>query len=399
MLFELIDSKKICDSCYVGGSIIPFAEATDLTHSWDYSGLFGDKQYELAKLYAKTKNIEDAVSQDSREHYLLYKDKVRAYLKSFRTAKISLDENCFFDLVPPLFLKELFMVRSIMLNEIFERHEKPKDYDFLYDLNKLIYEIAEKDVKVDFSKLLDTKNVKGNLNLYKNPEKFKKRTKYNMFGTITGRLSTEQDSFPILTLSKDLRSLIQPTNDFLLEMDFNAFEPRILIALNKKEQPKDDLHDWNRDNIFLGLDRDSAKKKFIAWLYDSKDRVPLTDSQRKKLDTIYNKLGIKEKYYSNNLITNHFGRKLKSDEEHSINYIVQSTAADIFLRQAIKVNKLLQGRKSFIKFLIHDSIVIDVCKEDVQILKDVFDAFSTTDLGKIMIKKRLGKNFGDMKKI
>jgi hypothetical protein len=395
MLFELIDSKKICDSCFVGGQIVPFAEATDLSHTWDYSSLLSDKQYDLAKLYAGVKNIEDAVSNESREHYLLYKNKVRAYLKSFKTAQVSLDNNCFFDLVPPYFLRELFMVRSIMLNEIFEKYEKPSNYDFLYDLNKMIYEIGEKEVKIDLSKLLETANVSA----YKNVDKIKKKVKYNMYGAITGRLTTEHDSFPILTLSKNLRGIIQPTNDFLLELDFNAFEPRILIALNGKEQPKEDLHDWNKDNIFLGMSRDDSKKKFLAWLYDSKGSVKLTDSQRRKVNSLYNKDQIKKKYYDGNLVKNHFGREVRADEDHALNYIVQSTAADIFLRQAIKVNKMLEGKKSFIKFLIHDSIILDVLKEDTGMLAEIFNSFSDTDLGKLMIKKKLGKNFADMRKI
>ena len=140
-----------------------------LFRSWDYSPLFADKRCELAKLYVKTNNIEDAVSHDSREHYLIYKTKVKAYLKSFRTAQVSLDENCFFDLVPPYFLRELFMFRSILLSEIFETHAKPENYDFLYDLNKMIYEIAEREVKLNFSKILET----GNVNLYRNLDKIK----------------------------------------------------------------------------------------------------------------------------------------------------------------------------------------------------------------------------------
>jgi len=306
-----------------------------------------------------------------------------------------LDNNCFFDLVPPYFLRELFMVRSMMLNEIFEKYEKPDNYDFLYDLNKMIYEIAERDVKIDLSKLLETANISA----YKNIDKIKKKVKYNMFGAITGRLSTEHDSFPILTLSKNLRGVIQPTNDFLLELDFNAFEPRILIALNGKEQPKEDLHDWNRDNIFLGMSREDSKKKFLAWLYDSKGTVKLIDSQKRKLNSLYNKEQIKKMYYDENLVKNYFGREVKSDEDHCLNYIVQSTAADVFLRQAIKINKLLEGKNSFIKFLIHDSIVLDVSKEDIGMLTDIFNTFSDTDLGKIMIKKKLGKNFADMRKI
>ena len=99
------------------------------------------------------------------------------------------------------------------------------------------------------------------------------------------------------------------------------------------------------------------------------------------------------------MVKNYFGREVKSDEDHCLNYIVQSTAADVFLRQAIKINKLLEGKNSFIKFLIHDSIVLDVSKEDIGMLTDIFNTFSDTDLGKIMIKKKLGKNFADMRKI
>lgn len=395
MLFELIDSKKICDSCYIDGKVIPFDQATDLSHTWDYSPLFGDKIYELAKLYVKSKNIEDAVSNESREHYLIYKERVKAYLKSFRTAHVSLDDNCFFDLVPPYFLKELFMFRSILMSEIFETYKRPDNYEFLYDLNKMLHGISDRDIKINISKVLET----GNVSLYKNLDKIKKKTKYNMFGTITGRLSTEQDSFPILTLSKNLRQMVEPTNDFLLEMDFNAFEPRILIALNGNKQPTEDLHDWNMNNIFIGSSRDDSKKKFLAWLYDSKGVIKLTDSQKKKVNALYNKEEIKRKYYDNGLVKNYFGREVKADQDHSLNYIVQSTAADVFLRQAIKINNLLEGKKSFVKFLIHDSIVLDVSKEDVSMLKDLFDTFSTTNFGKLMVKKKIGKNFGDMKKI
>ena len=77
MLFEPIDSKKICDSCFADGKVVPFKQIEDPTHTWDYSPLFADKRCELAKLYVKTNNIEDAVSHDSRDHYLIYKTKVK----------------------------------------------------------------------------------------------------------------------------------------------------------------------------------------------------------------------------------------------------------------------------------------------------------------------------------
>jgi len=392
MLFELIDSKLNCNSSYVDGKIIDFSTLDNPTHTWDYSPSFGDKKMELACLYAKTKNIEEACSQELRERYLLLKAKLKSYLKSFLISKISLEENCFFDLVPVAFIHDFFSTRSLMIKEIFANYKRPDNYDFLYNLNKMIYEISEKDIKINVKNLPIISDIK-------NVSKMKKRTKYNMFGTITGRLSAETDSFPILTMNKKLRPIIEPTNDFLLEIDFNAFEPRILLALNNKKQPLEDLHEWNKDNIFIGSNRDGAKKRFLSWMYDERGTTILPDMQANKIKKFYDKQNIKDKYYDGNIVKNFYGREIKADKEHALNYIVQSTASDCFLRRAIEVNNLLSGKKSFIKFLVHDSIVIDVSKEDKDLLKDVFNTFSNTEFGKFLITKKVGKNYGDMKNL
>ena len=92
---------------------------------------------------------------------------------------------------------------------------------------------------------------------------------YNIFGTKTGRLSTKKGSFPILTMDKRYRSSVKPNNDWFVELDYNAAELRVLLALAGKEQPDEDIHDWNVKNVYRNLlTRDEAKTRIFAWLYN-----------------------------------------------------------------------------------------------------------------------------------
>ena len=49
---------------------------------------------------------------------------------------------------------------------------------------------------------------------------------YDIFGTVTGRLTTKRDSFPMLNLKREFKRFVTPKNDVFLELDFNAAEIR-----------------------------------------------------------------------------------------------------------------------------------------------------------------------------
>ena len=94
-----------------------------------------------------------------------------------------------------------------------------------------------------------------------------------------------------------------------------------------------------------------------------------------------------------------FGKEIESDEYHAVNYIIQATAAEIFLRQFVKIHNLLEGRLSHLAFCIHDSLVIDLSEKDMDILLKLKKSFSETDTGNFLVNVNVGKNFGDMKKL
>ena len=63
-----------------------------------------------------------------------------------------------------------------------------------------------------------------------------------------------------------------------------------------------------------------------------------------------------------------FGRRIKADESKAVNYLIQSTTSDLLLKSAIEISKKLKHKKSYVAFCIHDSLVIDFCKEDKHLI-------------------------------
>jgi hypothetical protein len=49
--------------------------------------------------------------------------------------------------------------------------------------------------------------------------------------------------------------------------------------------------------------------------------------------------------------------------------------------------------------MIHDSLIIDLAKEDRDLLEQIQNTFSNTELGTFKTNVSIGKNFGDMRKI
>jgi hypothetical protein len=252
---------------------------------------------------------------------------------------------------------------------------------------------------ISFQKLsFDEELIKNNLHDQKTKDFYQKYFNkenyifYNQFHSKTGRLTTEENSFPILNLSKELRGYIKSDGDFLLDIDYNAAEVRVFLALSGYKQPINDVHEWNR--VKFGYeDRKTAKNEFISWLYGKKNE------KEKQFKEFYNSDLIKNKYWDGRVVKNHYGKVIEADEFHSVNYIVQSTTAGMALRQALKVNEILKGCESKIKIVIHDNIVIDMKKEEKHLIKQIVDTYNNTEFGKFKSSVKIGKTLGDMRKI
>lgn len=392
MLFQTLDDKKECVGIYRNGEL-SFADQLpiDLTKTWSYSAFLEKRDIQYAKLYCEGKTLDMVCPEALRERWEAVSNKLKAFIKSFNTSRVSLNESCFFDLVPKKFLLEYCYVKDLICQHVFNEYSRPDNYDYLLDLTKVIEEIRYNKLNL---------NVK-NLSLYRQKHrKFLKKLKtlqpyckFNIWGTKTGRLTTVPKSFPILTVDKEFRSIIEPKNDYFVELDFNAAELRTLLSLQGREQPTEDMHTWNVENVFDGkLTRDEAKKKIFAWLYNP-------ESQDSRCEHAYDRESIIRKHYTHGTVKTVFGKKIESEDRTALNYIIQSTCAENVLRQMIKLSNYLEGYKSYVAFPIHDSVVLDFSIEDREKLGELVEIFSCTELGKFKVNVSVGTDFGNLQKL
>jgi len=318
-------------------------------------------------------------------------DQARVFLKTLQKAKIDLKDICFYDTVPEKFLLNFYDIKNQITDHVFSTYKKPKNYTFLKDLAFFLKRIESRELNIDL-KNIDFSNPKVRDTASK-INKANKNIIYNPWKTVTGRLTTEKNSFPILTLNKELRGAIKPKNDLFVELDFNAAEVRALLALLGEQQPKEDIHSWINDNIFDGkLDREKTKKKVFSWLYNPK-------AKNKKLNEYLDRDKLYEKYFVDGHVYTPYDRKIAVDENKAVNYLIQSTTSDMLLEAALKIDKALKNKKSFVCFCIHDSITIDMAAEDKEMLRELAGLFSKTKLGDFKFNLSIGKDFGSMRRV
>lgn len=393
MLFQALDDKKDCIGIFAHGELFFENLPENLTRTWSYSASVENQDIEFAKIYANGMSLDAICPEHLKGDYDKTSGKMKSFYKSFVAAKVSLDEHCFYDLVPKRHLLEFFSVKNEICDWVFENHEKPKNHDFLAKIMKMTSDIAHQDFSIDANELNRFLAEERARSFRKRVLQGSRNVAYDVFGTVTGRLTVAKSSFPILTLDKKFRNIVKPSNDWLVEIDYNAAELRTLMGLSGTEQPMQDLHQWNVDNVYdNSITREQAKEKFFAWLYNP-------DSRDSKAEKFYSRDALIEKYYSEGVVTTPMGREIKVEAKKALNYLIQSTSSDIFLNSAYNVWKMLEGKSSEIRFLIHDSILLDLSDEDKELLPQIIEQFSKTPLGTYKVGVSVGKSYGDMRKI
>lgn len=374
MILQTLDIKSNCKGIFHEGAFLideGFGEIENYSLAWKHSSILDDERFRYLFLSLKSDDLSP-YCEDS-ELFLRYRKKMQAHKKAALAAKVSLEEECFFDLLPEHQLTKWFQIKQQALENLYKVTKKENDYDILHKIHVLTTNIAQQDVQ------FGTKPG---------------RVLYNIFGSATGRLTTKRGSVPVLTLKKDQRELLKPQNDAFVELDLNAAEIRMLMALSGQEQPQEDIHAWVIKNVFNGeIERSKAKVELFAWLYNP-------SSSESRFDKFFSRQIFRDFFApGEEVLTTPFGRRLAVDERKAQNYLLQSTTSDQVLENAYKIQKMLRGKKTTIAFTLHDSIILDMAQEDAIMLREIKEQFEQTRWGGFVSTCKIGKTFGNLKEL
>lgn len=392
MIFQTLDDKSECVGVYLDGALYFDRIPENLTKTWKYTGSIQDPAVEYAWLYCGGRKLEEVCPDHLKDELKRLQGKFRAYLLSLQIGKISLREHCFFDLVGKDFLLEFCEIRNKITEHVFETFEKPENYSYLDQAYKLIHKIKYQELNLnidDCRHLMTTSTDREAIQKILNHKKH--YIDYNLFGTVTGRLTTFKDSNPILNMRARFRSIIKPTNDWFVSFDYNGAEIRTFLSLSGHKQPPQDIHMWNVDHLYQGrkISREDAKTLFFSSFYNQKD-FSLKDS-------FYDREKVLKENYSNGKVKTPFGRVIDAVEEKAFSYLIQSTTSDLTIDRAVEIDKALEGTESKVAFIVHDEIVLDLKEEDRYKIPDLKVIFENNKLDKFMSNIKAGKSYGEMK--
>tara|TARA_B100000212_G_C27316517_1_gene508159 strand:+ start:51 stop:1181 length:1131 start_codon:yes stop_codon:yes gene_type:complete len=372
MILQALDLESACMGIHNGTQTIlePSEESLkEYKYAWRHSPVFRNFEKEYLFIYAHGCNLIDFC--DDKDYFLKLKNTMIAQKKAAQTAKINLEDSCIFDLLPEFQFKKWMSARHAVMERILETVARPPDYEILHKAHVVSETISKQKISY---KERDSKVI------------------YNIFGSATGRFTTPRSSVPVLTMKKEDRHFLKPKNDAFVEFDYNAAEVRTLFALSGKEQPQQDIHTWVNNNVFDGrYSREESKIKLFSWLYNF-------SASDIRLSKFFSRQNFRDFYsYENETLITPFGRTLKVEERKAQNYLLQSTTSDIVIDKAYKIMKLLKNKKTNLAFTLHDSIILDFSKKDVNMLHEIKKVFENTRWGQFQSNCSVGKDFGNLK--
>ena len=132
MFFQTLDNKKKCIGVYCDGNLYFDGKLPEgISKTWSYASYLSDREIGYGHLQCGGKDLDSVCPPDIKDKWDKVNNKLKAFMRSICFSKVSLDDNCFFDMVPEKFLLEYCEIRNRITKHAFEKFLPPKNLRFL----------------------------------------------------------------------------------------------------------------------------------------------------------------------------------------------------------------------------------------------------------------------------
>jgi hypothetical protein len=271
------------------------------------------------------------------------------------------------------------------------RREKTKTYNWYNDtFIPTLSQIEQFGIRVDREKFFDRwpqaqKQLNGDI-VY---------TEYNPF-TVTGRPSNRHGGVNYAALNKSDGSRDCFVADgIFLQMDYNAYHPRLIGKLVGYELPQTNVHEWLAEQYGCGIDE--AKGVTFRLLYGGIDdefrQIPYFDKVAEFIEKFWD-----ESVECNCIKTPHRIIPLdwveQSNPQKAFNYLLQAFETEVNVEKMRKILDYIKSTDISLELYTYDSFLfdvpIDVDKELIKGLKVIIEE------GGFPIKASWGKTYGNL---
>ena len=294
-------------------------------------------------------------------------------------------------------------------NDVFDEINIPyeaghtDDY-YMNDFTEAFWSIEKNGVKVsdDVCDIFDERVRKhiSNEKLYSN---------YNLW-TTTGRPSNSFGTVNFAALPAEKRKAIVAENDYLVEMDYDAYHLRIISQLVKYDFGKDSVHEHLAKHY--GCSYEESKQKSFQLLYggidkQTREKVQFFDLTHKFINSKWDEIN-KNKY----ILTDIYRRIILLENYDDLNksklfnYLIQALETELNVKKILLIQEYLLDKKTKLVLYGYDSFLFDFSKQDgVETLKEIKRILEVkTDVPGdtepyFYTKSKMGLNYGEMQDI
>jgi hypothetical protein len=299
------------------------------------------------------------------------------------------------------------------INEIIPIAKHYEKCQCLYDMVKhyfgLEMDVEQQNALVDAYKTVEEAGVKVDMSCFNKRYEFQNRqyslvgntlySWYNLYN-LTARPTNSFNGVNFLAIPKEkgFRECFVPSNDFLVEFDFDAYHLRLISRLTGFQLPKESMHVYLGKQYF-GVEELTEEQYKESKTITFKQLYGGVEEQYSGIDFFASLNQYVEKqwklYRDQKALTLPTGRILRYQPGMSklklFNYTVQNLETKENTDKITRINALLKDKRTKLTLITYDSFLFDFCQEEGKdLLKEIK---SILESGDTPVKLKYGTNY------